>query len=70
MAWNAHIVGLVSGYPEETKGEDLAILAGLPAARRLRPVVGWSADWAGTALAFEALAERKVRGKAVLTISS
>jgi NADPH:quinone reductase len=45
QAWNARIVGFISPVPEEAKGEDLAILAGLVADGRLhpphRPHAGW-----------------------------
>jgi NADPH2:quinone reductase len=70
QAWNARIVGFISPVPEETKGEDLAILAGLVADGRLRPRVGLVLDWERTAEAFAELSRREVRGKAVLTIDS
>jgi NADPH:quinone reductase-like Zn-dependent oxidoreductase len=68
QAWNARIVGFISPVPEETKGEDLAILAGLVADGRLRPRIGLVLDWGKTAQAFAALSRREVRGKAVMTI--
>jgi len=68
QAWNARIVGFISPVPEETKGEDLAILAGLVADGRLRPRIGLVLDWRKTAEAFAALTRREVRGKAVMTI--
>jgi NADPH2:quinone reductase len=68
QAWNARIVGFISPVPEETKGEDLAILAGLVADGRLRPRIGLELDWRKTAQAFAALTRREVRGKAVMTI--
>jgi len=68
QAWNARIVGFVSPVPEETKGEDLAILAGLVADGRLRPRIGLTLGWEKTAEALAALSRREVRGKAVLTI--
>ena len=68
QAWNARIVGFVSPVPEETKGEDLAILAGLVADGRLRPRIGLTLGWEKTAEAFAALRRREVRGKAVLTL--
>jgi NADPH:quinone reductase-like Zn-dependent oxidoreductase len=52
----------------QTKGEDLAILAGLVADGRLRPRIGLELDWRKTAQAFAALTRREVRGKAVMTI--
>jgi len=68
QAWNARIVGFISPVPEETKGEDLAILAGLVADGRLDPRIGLILDWEKTAKAFAALSQRAVRGKAVLTM--
>jgi NADPH:quinone reductase len=68
QAWNARIVGFISPVPEETKGEDLAILAGLVADGRLRPRIGLVLGWEKTAEAFAALSRREVRGKAVLTM--
>jgi NADPH:quinone reductase-like Zn-dependent oxidoreductase len=68
QAWNARIVGFISPVPEETKGEDLAILAGLVADGRLRPCIGLTLDWQKTAEAFAAISRREVRGKAVLTV--
>jgi NADPH:quinone reductase-like Zn-dependent oxidoreductase len=68
QAWNARIIGFISPVPEETKGEDLAILAGLVADGRLRPRIGLTLGWDKTAEALAALSRREVRGKAVLTI--
>jgi NADPH:quinone reductase-like Zn-dependent oxidoreductase len=68
QAWNARIVGFISPVPEETKGEDLAILAGLVAVGRLRPRIGLTLGWEKTAEALAAFSRRGVRGKAVLTI--
>jgi NADPH:quinone reductase-like Zn-dependent oxidoreductase len=70
QAWNARIVGFVSPVPEETKGEDLAILAALVADGRLRPKIGLVLPWEQTAAAFAALTSRSFRGKAVLTCAS
>lgn len=67
-AHNARVIGFVSTVPEETKGEDLAILAGLVADGRLTPRIGWTGDWSRVAAAFAALAQRAFRGKAVLTV--
>lgn len=67
-AYNAKVVGFVSTVPEETKGEDLSILAGLVADGRLRPGIGWTGDWTRTADAFTAMTRREIRGKAVLTV--
>ena len=66
-AWNGRVIGLVSELPEEIKGEDLAIIVALVAAGRLTPTIGWTGDWTKTREAFEALARRDIRGKAVLT---
>jgi NADPH:quinone reductase len=68
QAWNARIVGFISPVPEETKGEDLAILTALVADGRLSPRIGLTLGWEETAEAFAALGRREVRGKAVLTI--
>lgn len=67
-AWNARIVGFISPVPEETKGEDLAILAALVADGRLTPRIGLVLGWEKTAAAFTALTGRNLRGKAVLTL--
>jgi NADPH:quinone reductase-like Zn-dependent oxidoreductase len=66
-AHNGKLVGFVSSEPEHTKGEDLTILAGLVADGRLTPHIGLQSDWADTADALSALANRAFRGKAVLT---
>jgi NADPH:quinone reductase len=67
-AYNARVIAFISTVPDETKGEDLAILARLVADGRLRPQIGWTADWTRTADAFAAMARREFAGKAVLTI--
>lgn len=67
-AANARVLGLSHARPEETKGEDLAILAGLVGDGRLQPALGYEGGWEDTAAAFEALAARAVRGKAVLRV--
>lgn len=69
QGWNAHIVGFISPHPEQTKGEDLAILARLVADGRLTPRIGLVSDWEHTPQVFERMAERAFRGKAVLTVS-
>jgi NADPH:quinone reductase len=58
----------ISTVPDETKGEDLGILARLVADGRLTPQIGWTGDWTRTADAFAALAKRECAGQAVLTI--
>ena len=67
-AFNARVTAFLSIVPEGTKGADLALLAGLVADGRLRPRIGWTADWTRTADAFAAMARREFRGKAVLTV--
>jgi NADPH2:quinone reductase len=62
------VTAFISTVPEESKGADLAILAGLVADERLRPRIGWTADWTRTADAFAAMARLEFRGKAVLTV--
>ncbi len=49
-------------------GEDLAILVRLAAAERLHPEIGQVASWRDTAAVLTDLYERRVRGKAILTI--
>jgi NADPH2:quinone reductase len=53
---------------EETFGEDLGFLAGLVADGRLRVETSVSWDWSRTAEAVEALRQRRVTGKVVLTV--
>lgn len=63
----ARVVGFFHHVPDETKGEDLAILAALVADGRLRPQLGLTRDWEHTREALDLLRDRQVRGKAVLT---
>ncbi|MFF4398224.1 zinc-binding dehydrogenase [Streptomyces sp. NPDC001480] len=49
--------------------DDLAALVRLTAEGRLRPEIGRVADWADTATALTDLRDRRIRGKAVLTLS-
>jgi hypothetical protein len=51
-------------------GPDLAYLIGLVAAGELDPQVGWRGPWQKAADAAAALMAHKVRGKAVLEVSS
>ena len=51
-------------------GPDLAYLIGLVAAGELDPQVGWRGPWHEAADAVAALMDRKVKGKAVLEVSS
>jgi NADPH:quinone reductase-like Zn-dependent oxidoreductase len=53
---------------EETFGEDLGVLAGLVADGRLRVQKGVQRDWAETREAVQALRDRQVTGKVVLTV--
>jgi NADPH:quinone reductase-like Zn-dependent oxidoreductase len=53
---------------EETFGEDLAVLAGLVADGRLRVQKGVVRDWSETREAVQALRDREVTGKVVLTV--
>jgi NADPH:quinone reductase len=52
----------------ESGVRDLAFLAGEVAAGRLDTQIGLTSSWTDAAAALEALVERRVRGKAVLTI--
>ena len=51
-------------------GEDPAALVRLVATGRLHPEIGRVADWADTAATLTDLRKRRIRGNAVLTISS
>jgi NADPH:quinone reductase len=53
---------------EETFGEDLTVLAGLVADGRLRVEKGVERDWSETRDAVQALRDRQVTGKVVLTL--
>ena len=63
------LVPLFHGYPEETRGEDLAVLVSLVAGGQVKPLLGLVRDWKDTLGVLDALRERRVRGKAVLTRS-
>jgi NADPH:quinone reductase len=54
----------------EPYGADLAVLVRLVAATRLHPEIGRVADWAETAAVLADLRDRRIRGNAVLTVSS
>jgi NADPH:quinone reductase len=58
------------GDPAASDAEDLATLVRLVAGGRLHPELGLVADWGGTNDAIAALLDRRLRGNAVLTISS
>ena len=64
----ARVVGFFHAFPEETKGEDLGILANLVADGRLRPHLGTTRDWGHLRDVLRQLRDRSIRGKAVLTI--
>ena len=63
------LIPLFHAYPLETRGDDLALLVGLVAGTRLKPLLGMVRDWTETPAVLEALRQRQVRGKAVLTRS-
>ena len=63
----ARVVGLFHSDPEDRR-EDLATLAGLVADGTLTPRIGMVRDWEELRAALDALRERRVRGKAVVTI--
>jgi NADPH2:quinone reductase len=61
------VMPLFHAYPLETRGDDLALLVDLVARGRLKPLLGMVRDWGETLGVLDALRERRVRGKAVLT---
>jgi NADPH2:quinone reductase len=63
------VIPLFHAYPLETRGEDLALLVSMVAGGRIEPLLGTVRDWSDTLLVLDALRERQVRGKAVLTRS-
>jgi NADPH:quinone reductase-like Zn-dependent oxidoreductase len=66
---NARLVGMFLHEPGERCGEELETLATLLAEQRLRPAIGVTDDWTRTADALRAMGERRVTGKAVLTLA-
>lgn len=62
------VVGFFYHYPEETLGEDLATLVGFVADGRLDPLLGSVSGWERTPEVLDELRERRVRGKAILTL--
>src|SRR5712691_1692766 len=64
----ARLVSYLSYAHPEPPGPDLTTLAGLVAAGRLDPAVGLTLPWTHLRDALTALAERRISGKAVLTI--
>lgn len=57
-------------HPADTDGSDLETLVRLVIERRLRPEIDRTAPWEQTADVVDALRERRIRGKAVLTLTS
>jgi NADPH:quinone reductase-like Zn-dependent oxidoreductase len=64
----AQLVSYLSYAYPEPPGPDLTTLAGLVAAGRLDPAVGLTFPWTRLRDALTALAERRISGKAVLTV--
>jgi NADPH:quinone reductase len=63
----ARLVSYLSYAYPEPPGPDLAILADLVATRRLDPALGLVDAWTRLSDAIQALTERRITGKAVLT---
>lgn len=63
------VVGFFHHVPEDEKGEDLGTLAAYVADGRLQPRLGLERDWSELREVLDLLADRQVRGKAVLTRS-
>jgi NADPH:quinone reductase-like Zn-dependent oxidoreductase len=59
---------ILDAEPGRRTGEELARLVTLVSDGRLRPLIGLKLDWTQTPEAIRALADRAVRGKAVLTL--
>ncbi len=64
----ARLVSYLSYAHPEPPGPDLTTLAGLAAAGRLNPAVGLTLPWTHLRDALTALTERRMSGKAVLTV--
>jgi len=64
----AKLVAYLSYAHPDPPGPDLSLLAGLVADGRLDPVLGFTQSWHRLPEAISALTERRVSGKAVLTI--
>jgi NADPH2:quinone reductase len=60
------LIGLFHGYPQEERGADLGVLAGLVADGRLEPRIGSSRDWLELRQTLDDMRARRVRGRAVL----
>jgi NADPH:quinone reductase len=67
---SSRIETFLSGVHEARAGADIAVLLDLLAAGRLSADIGMEADWAELPAALDALRDRQVAGKAVLTISA
>jgi NADPH:quinone reductase len=65
----ARLVSYLSYAYPQPPGPDLTTLAGLVAAGRLDPAIGLTLPWTRLRDALTALAERRISGKAVLTIA-
>jgi NADPH:quinone reductase len=65
----ARIVAYLSYAHPEPPGPDLAILTSLIATGRLDPVIGFVASWTRLPEAITALTQRRISGKAVLTVA-
>lgn len=66
----ARVMGMIGSQPEGERGTDLGILAGFIADGRLDPVLGEVRDWHDLPAVLDALQQRAIRGKAILTIPS
>lgn len=64
----AKVMGFFHHIPEDERGADLATLAELVADGRLDPLLDLVSDWEETREVLDALRERRIRGKAVLTL--
>jgi NADPH:quinone reductase-like Zn-dependent oxidoreductase len=65
----ATIVPFIYWRSDASDADDLATLVRLVAGGHLHPEIGVTADWRETPAVLEALAERRIRGNAVLTVS-
>jgi NADPH:quinone reductase len=65
----ARLVSFMSYASEQPFGPDLQLLVDLAAGGRLRPMLGYTADWSRLNDAIAAFRQRRFGGKAVLTIA-
>lgn len=63
----SRVVGFFHHVPQDEKGRDLGTLAALVADGRLTPRLGVTRDWEDLPAVLDAMRNRDVRGKAVLT---